>query len=110
LVSTTFNECVLTFFVGTPPFLRRASNIRWRLAGSFLIEDVLASEAIRQIVRLQPHYVGNFQNVGQVPLINEEKILLAVTANSTTELNLQALRSMIKKSDTELVASLVSTV
>lgn len=93
---------------GTPPFLRRASSIRWRLAGTFLIEDVLGTEAIRQIVRLQPHYVGNFQNAGQAPLINEEKVLLAVTANSTGELHLPALRSMVKKGDTELIASLVS--
>lgn len=95
------------FLVGTPPFLRRASNIRWRMAGSFLIEDVVGSETIKSIYRLHPHYVGNFQNVGQTPLINEEKILLAITANSTGEFNLQSLRSMIKKSDAELVSSLV---
>jgi hypothetical protein len=97
------------FLIGTPPFLRRASSIRWRMAGSFLVEDVVGAEAIRSVYRLQPHYVGNFQNIGQTPLISEEKILLAVTANSTGELNLQALRSMIKKSDAELVASLVSS-
>jgi hypothetical protein len=98
------------FLIGTPPFLRRASNIRWRMAGSFLFEDVLGSEAIRSVYRLQPHYVGNFQNVGQTPLIGEDKILLAVTANATSELNLQVLRSMVKKSDSELVASLVSLI
>ncbi|KAI6229287.1 Beige/BEACH domain-containing protein [Aphelenchoides besseyi] len=94
--------------IGTPPFLRRASNMRWRMAGTFLIEDVIANETIRSIYQLQPHYVGNFQNItGTAPLISEEKILLSITANSTSELNLQVLRSMIRKTDSELVASLL---
>jgi hypothetical protein len=95
--------------IGTPPFLRRASNIRWRMAGTFLVEDVVPSETIRSIVRLQPHYVGNFQNINadSSALIAEEKILLSLTANSTNELNLQALRSMVRKADSELVATLV---
>lgn len=50
-----------------------------------------------------------FQNIpgSAGALIAEEKILLSITANSTSELNLQALRSMIRKTDSELVATLV---
>ncbi|KAI6233883.1 hypothetical protein M3Y99_00857600 [Aphelenchoides fujianensis] len=95
--------------IGTPPFLRRASSIRWRMSGTFLVEDVVSTDIIRAIYRLHPHYVGNFQNIpgSAGALIAEEKILLSITANSTSELNLQALRSMIRKTDSELVATLL---
>uniref|UniRef100_A0A1I7RU76 Mediator of RNA polymerase II transcription subunit 23 n=1 Tax=Bursaphelenchus xylophilus TaxID=6326 RepID=A0A1I7RU76_BURXY len=95
-------------FIGTPPFLRRVTPLRWRVASTYLIEDVLPNDVIRKAFAAQPHYVGNFQSLtDQAPLVPEEKILLSLTAASRTEFTLQAFRSMSRRLDTDLCASLM---
>lgn len=41
-------------------------------------------------------------------LVPEDKILLTLNAKATTEVTLQTLRSMSRKSDCEMIASLVN--
>ncbi|CAD5218465.1 unnamed protein product [Bursaphelenchus okinawaensis] len=95
-------------FIGTPPFLRRVTPLRWRIASTYLVEEVLTNDTIRKVYMAHPHYVGNFQCISdQAPLVPEEKILLSLTAASQTEFTLQAFRSMTRRVDTELCASLL---
>lgn len=47
--------------IGTPPYLRKAAGLRWRVASVHLIEEPLPIDLIRKIFLIQPHYIGNYQ-------------------------------------------------
>lgn len=47
--------------VGTLPFFRRFSNLRWKMSSLYLIEEPISIETVRKIILLQPHYIGNLQ-------------------------------------------------
>lgn len=47
--------------VGTLPFFRRFSNLRWKMSSLYLIEEPISIDTIQKIILLQPHYIGNLQ-------------------------------------------------
>ncbi|TMS39107.1 hypothetical protein L596_005682 [Steinernema carpocapsae] len=95
--------------VGTPPYLRRPSRLRWKLSNMHLIEDSLSQDGVRLIYSLHPYYIGNFQTVGLEggPLVPEEKVAFSLSASSTSELTLYKIRSMYSKRDSELISALL---
>lgn len=107
--------------VGTPPFLRRPTLLRWKMSCIHLIDEPLSIDDVRYISALQPHYVGNFQVcsrsaiyapaifqtvVNGAALMPEASISLSLNAISVVQMTLQSLRSMCKKADCDIVASL----
>ncbi|KHN76238.1 WD repeat and FYVE domain-containing protein 3 [Toxocara canis] len=92
--------------IGTPPACRSLSRLHFKIASFFLLEEPLSAEAIARIYRLEPHYVGNFQTADAdgTPLVNEERICLALSAVADTELNVARIGSMYSKADAAFIA------
>uniref|UniRef100_A0A915E805 WD repeat and FYVE domain-containing protein 3 n=1 Tax=Ditylenchus dipsaci TaxID=166011 RepID=A0A915E805_9BILA len=101
--------CAVHGIVGTPPFLRRATCLRWKMASMYLVDEPMSGELVKKVASMQPHYVGNLQTSSSSDgaLVPEDKLLLSLNAISTTEVTAQNLRSMIRKTDCETIASLL---
>lgn len=97
---------VVNAVIGTLPSLRRPSRLRYRMASTFLIEEPLSAEVIRNIYDLQPHYIGSLQTVGpdRTALIQEEKIVFSLSGMATSEMTLAKIRTVHNKMDAEILA------
>ncbi|WKY08112.1 hypothetical protein Q1695_007533 [Nippostrongylus brasiliensis] len=97
---------VVNAVIGTLPAMRRPSRLRYRLASTFLIEEPLSPEVVRNIYDLQPHYVGSLQAIGpdRTSLVQEEKIVFALNGMATSEMTLAKIRTVHNKLDAEILA------
>ena len=48
-------------YIGTPPQLRRPSQLLWRQGPIHVIEDVISTQTVQFIFHLGPNYIGSLQ-------------------------------------------------
>ncbi|XP_014217071.1 WD repeat and FYVE domain-containing protein 3-like [Copidosoma floridanum] len=101
-------------YIGTPPFWRRLSRLKWKQGPCYFMEEVLNSQNIATLFKLGPHYMGSLQ-APQFPgmnplssLVAEERIVFGLNSKAMSQMTLARIRKVYRKEDNKSIAKQAS--
>ncbi|CAI9723395.1 repeat and FYVE domain-containing 3-like isoform X2 [Octopus vulgaris] len=96
-------------YIGTPPQLRRQSQLTWKQGPCYLFEDIVSTNTVHTMYQFGPVYVGSFQSPvlgGEVlpSLVAEEKVMFGVHAHALSQMTITKIRKIYNKVDSKSIA------